>query len=221
MNLGKAAGAGVADHIHLHMVPRWNGDTNFMTVVGEIRVISEEPGQALARLKPYFSLALGALKPASDATNPYLSFTRGEWARLRADTPLTLTEADLVRLRGQDEQVSLSEVEHIYLPLSRLLNLYVEASQELYRATARFLGHGEARVPYLIGLAGSVAVGKSTTARVLQALLARWPGHPPVELVTTDGFLLPNACWKRVASCAARGSPKATTCAACCSSSPT
>jgi len=128
----------------------------------------------------------------SDATNPYLSFTREEWARLRADTPLTLTEDDLVRLRGQDEQVSLSEVEHIYLPLSRLLNFYVEASQELYRATARFLGHNEARVPYLIGLAGSVAVGKSTTARVLQALLARWPRHPRVELVTTDGFLLPN-----------------------------
>jgi type I pantothenate kinase len=132
------------------------------------------------------------LRPASNATNPYLSFTRGEWARLRADTPLTLTEDDLVRLRGQDEQVSLSEVEHIYLPLSRLLNFYVEASQELYRATTRFLGHGEARVPYLIGLAGSVAVGKSTTARVLQALLARWPRHPRVELVTTDGFLLPN-----------------------------
>jgi type I pantothenate kinase len=126
------------------------------------------------------------------APDPYLRFTREEWARLRADTPLTLTEGDLVRLRGQDEQVSLSEVEHIYLPLSRLLNLYVEASQELYRATARFLGHGEARVPYLIGLAGSVAVGKSTTARVLQALLARWPRHPRVELVTTDGFLLPN-----------------------------
>lgn len=129
---------------------------------------------------------------STNATDPYLGFTREEWARLRADTPLTLTEDDLVRLRGQDEQVSLSEVEHIYLPLSRLLSLYVEASQELYRATARFLGHGEARVPYLIGLAGSVAVGKSTTARVLQALLARWPRHPRVELVTTDGFLLPN-----------------------------
>jgi type I pantothenate kinase len=128
----------------------------------------------------------------ADPTNPYLTFTREEWARLRADTPLTLSEEDLVGLRGQDEQVSLTEVEHAYLPLSRLLNLYVEASQELYRATARFLGHGEARVPYIIGLAGSVAVGKSTTARVLQALLARWPRHPRVELVTTDGFLLPN-----------------------------
>jgi type I pantothenate kinase len=125
-------------------------------------------------------------------TDPYLSFTRAEWAALRADTPLTLTEDDLEHLRGPDEQVSLSEVEHIYLPVARLLNFYVEASQELYRATARFLGHGEARVPYLVGLAGSVAVGKSTTARVLQALLARFPRHPRVELVTTDGFLLPN-----------------------------
>lgn len=126
------------------------------------------------------------------APDPYLHFSRQEWSRLREDTPLTLTEEDLGHLRGLNERVSLREVEEVYLPLSRLLNLYVTASQELYRATARFLGHSTARVPYVIGIAGSVAVGKSTTARIVQALLARWPSHPSVDLVTTDGFLLPN-----------------------------
>jgi len=124
---------------------------------------------------------------------PYIAFTHEEWGTLRADTPLTLGEDDLRQLRGINENVSLAEVEVIYLPLSRLLNLYVEATQDLYRATATFLGNRAAKVPYVIGLAGSVAVGKSTTARILQALLARWPNHPKVELITTDGFLHPNA----------------------------
>src|SRR2546422_2854350 len=126
------------------------------------------------------------------APDPYLHFSRQEWSRLREDTPLTLTEEDLGELRGLNERVSLREVEEVYLPLSRLLDLYVTASQALYQATARFLGHSTARVPYVIGIAGSVAVGKSTTARIVQALLARWPAHPAVDLVTTDGFLLPN-----------------------------
>jgi type I pantothenate kinase len=126
------------------------------------------------------------------APDPYLHFSRQEWSRLREDTPLTLTEEDLGELRGLNERVSLREVEEVYLPLSRLLDLYVTASQALYQATARFLGHSTARVPYVIGIAGSVAVGKSTTARIIQALLARWPAHPAVDLVTTDGFLLPN-----------------------------
>jgi type I pantothenate kinase len=126
------------------------------------------------------------------AFSPYLSFTRHEWSELRANTPLTLSEEDLAQLRGLNEQVDLREVVDIYLPLSRLLNLYVAATQELYRATNTFLGHGAAKVPFIIGIAGSVAVGKSTTARILRALLAHWPNHPNVDLVTTDGFLYPN-----------------------------
>src|SRR5918999_4869344 len=123
---------------------------------------------------------------------PYITFSREEWAQRRADTPLTLSEADLMQLRGINERVSLDEVVEIYLPLSRLLNLYVAATQELYRATATFLGNHTPKVPYVIGMAGRVAVGKSTTARILQSLLARWPNHPRVDLVTTDGFLHPN-----------------------------
>lgn len=125
--------------------------------------------------------------------SPYLEFTAEQWGRLRAATPLSLDEHDLERLSGINVELSLDEVAEIYLPLSRLLNLYVGASQELYRASDTFLGQLPAKVPYVIGIAGSVAVGKSTTARVLQALLDRWPDHPKVDLITTDGFLHPNA----------------------------
>ncbi|WP_019120519.1 type I pantothenate kinase [Brevibacillus massiliensis] len=124
--------------------------------------------------------------------SPYISFSRKEWASLREVTPLSLSEADLVNLQGINERLSLEEVAEIYLPLSRLLNLYVAATQELFNATKTFLGNTTNKVPYIIGVAGSVAVGKSTTARILQALLARWPNHPKVDLVTTDGFLYPN-----------------------------
>jgi type I pantothenate kinase len=124
--------------------------------------------------------------------SPYVRFTREEWARLRAATPLTLTEADLEQLRGINERIALDEVADIYLALSRLLNLYVAASQNLHRVSDTFLGSPAAKVPYVIAVAGSVAVGKSTTARILQALLARWPDHPQVDLTTTDGFLFPN-----------------------------
>ena len=129
----------------------------------------------------------------SEDVSPYRDFTRSDWARLRADTPMTLNEAELDELRGLNDQVSMDEVAKIYLPLSRLLSLYVESAQDLFRDTQNFLGGNGAKVPYVIGMAGSVAVGKSTTARILRSLLARWPNHPKVDLLTTDGFLLPNA----------------------------
>ncbi len=125
--------------------------------------------------------------------SPYHRFTRGDWAALRADTPLTLTVDDLVRLQSMDDPISVEEVVAIYLPLSRLLALYVAATQGLFKATQRFLGAEDGKVPYIIGIAGSVAVGKSTAARVLTALMSRWPNTPKVQLVTTDGFLLPNS----------------------------
>ena len=124
---------------------------------------------------------------------PYVDFDRGSWARLRASTPLTLGEADLAELQGINERVPLAEVEEIYLPLSRLLNLHVAATQNLHRTTDTFLETPASRIPYVIGVAGSVAVGKSTFARILQALLRRWPVHPRVDLVATDGFLWPLA----------------------------
>lgn len=125
--------------------------------------------------------------------SPYVDFTRAEWSALRAATPLTLTQDDLETLRGRGEPVELPEVEEVYLPLSRLLNLRFAATRDLYAATETFLGRLPGRVPFVIGLAGSVAVGKSTISRILQALLMRWPDHPRVDLVTTDGFLFPNA----------------------------
>jgi type I pantothenate kinase len=122
----------------------------------------------------------------------YLVFDRSEWADLRAATPLTLRERDLDELRGINDRIDLDEVAAIYLPLTRLLNLYVAATQNLHKVSGAFLGTYSQKVPYVIGVAGSVAVGKSTFARILQALLARWPDHPQVDLVTTDGFLYPN-----------------------------
>ena len=127
-----------------------------------------------------------------DVNGRYLHFGRDEWAALRAATPLTLSEADLDELRGLNERLDLDEVSTIYLPLTRLLNLYVAATQNLHKASAAFLGTVAPKVPYVIGVAGSVAVGKSTSARLLQGLMARWPDHPKVDLITTDGFLYPN-----------------------------
>lgn len=134
----------------------------------------------------------GALRTFERFT-PYITFNRNDWGSLRSATPLPLTNEELQTLKGLNVEISLDEVEVIYLPLSRLLNLYVAATQNLYQATNLFLGNHTAKVPYIIGIAGSVAVGKSTTARLIRALLARWPNHPQVELITTDGFLYPNS----------------------------
>jgi type I pantothenate kinase len=133
----------------------------------------------------------------NDGVSPYRTFTRTEWAALRDDTPMTLRHEEVTRLRSMHDRLDMSEVEEIYLPLSRLLSMYVAATQRLFRAQQRFLGTEDTKMPYIIGIGGSVAVGKSTTARVLQALLARWPNVPKVDLVTTDGFLYPNAVLER------------------------
>jgi len=122
----------------------------------------------------------------------FKDFTRAEWAALRAATPLTLAPEDLGRIRGLNDRLSQDGVEQVYLPISRLLNLQVAAVRQLHRATDTFLGRPSAPRPFVIGIAGSVAAGKSTTARLLQELLSRWPDHPRVDLVTTDGFLYPN-----------------------------
>ena len=139
--------------------------------------------------------------------SPYLDFDRPAWAARREATPLTLTEADLSELRGLNERVSLADVEEIYLPVSRLLNLHVAATQTLHKATDTFLGSAPATTPYVIGVGGSVAVGKSTFARVLRALLARWPDHPRVDLVTTDGFLLANRVLEERGALGRKGFP--------------
>jgi type I pantothenate kinase len=146
---------------------------------------------------------------AEDGFSPYRTFKRDEWARLRADAPLTLTADEVLRLQSLNDPISLDEVVAIYLPLSRLLSLYVAATQGLFKATQRFLlAENDGKVPYIIGVAGSVAVGKSTTARVLKALLARWPNTPKVDLVTTDGFLLPNADLTRLGLMERKGFPE-------------
>ncbi len=149
---------------------------------------SRRARKSVAPAKPRVAKAASSL-PFS----PYRTFTRDEWARLRADTPMTLKPDDLEELSGVIEELSVEEVVEIYLPLSRLLNLYVAAGQKLHSVSSQFLGLKDVKVPFVIGVAGSVAVGKSTTARVLRALLARWPDHPRVDLLTTDGFLYSNA----------------------------
>jgi len=125
--------------------------------------------------------------------SPYRVFTEKEWARLRADTPMTLTAAEVAELQGLNDPMSMDQVEKIYLPLSRLLAYYAEATVSLHQATQTFLGLWDHKTPFIIGVAGSVSVGKSTTSRVLRALLGRWPASPKVDLITTDGFLYPNA----------------------------
>ncbi len=127
-------------------------------------------------------------------SSPYVELDRATWAMLASETESPLTSDEVVRLRGIGDQLDLAEIRDVYLPLSRLLSLRVRAATALHHVQQEFL-HGltPPRTPFVIGLAGSVAVGKSTAARVLQQMLARWPEHPNVALVTTDGFLYPNA----------------------------
>ncbi|WP_230531715.1 type I pantothenate kinase [Microvirga roseola] len=150
-----------------------------------------------------------AAPEADGSLSPYRVFQREEWAQLRADAPMTLTVDEVMQLQSLNDPISIDEVAAIYLPLSRLLSLYVAATQGLFKATQRFLlAENDTKVPYIIGVAGSVAVGKSTTARVLKALLARWPNTPKVDLVTTDGFLLPNAELTRLGLMERKGFPE-------------
>jgi type I pantothenate kinase len=143
-----------------------------------------------------------------DTLSPFRVFSRTEWAALRKDTPMTLTSQEVGRVRSVHDRLDIKEVEEIYLPLSRLLSMYVAATQRLFRAQQSFLSTEDVKMPYVIGVAGSVAVGKSTTARVLQALLARWPNVPKVDLVTTDGFLFPNAILEREGLMEKKGFPE-------------
>jgi type I pantothenate kinase len=145
---------------------------------------------------------------AQDNLSPYRTFSRAEWAALREDTPMTLTSEEVTRLRSLHDRLDLQEVEDIYLSLTRLLSMYVDATQQLFRAQERFLATSDVKMPFVIGVAGSVAVGKSTTARVLQALLARWPNVPKVDLVTTDGFLYPNSILAREGLMERKGFPE-------------
>src|SRR4030081_1787362 len=148
------------------------------------------------------------IRAADQQYNPYRIFSREQWARLRDDMPMTLEAGEIARLRSMHDRLDLKDVEEIYLPLSRLLSIYVDAMQRLCFAQRRFLGIRDRKVPYIIGVAGSVAVGKSTAARVLQALLARWSPRPKVDLVTTDGFLFPKAVLERQGLMQKKGFPE-------------
>jgi type I pantothenate kinase len=140
--------------------------------------------------------------------SPYRTFTRAEWAAKRDDTPMTLAASEVAALKSLHDRLDIREVEEIYLPVSRLLSLYVEATQELFVAQKKFLHSDEPKMPFIIGVGGSPAVGKSTTARVLQALLKRWPPKPKVDLVTTDGFLFPTAVLEREGLMQKKGFPE-------------
>ena len=142
-------------------------------------------------------------------SSPYVELDRAAWAALASSTAQPLSAEEIDRLRGLGDELDLDEVEQVYLPLSRLLSMYVESAGRLHRRQEEFLDRPyPPRTPFVIGLAGSVAVGKSTTARVLQQMLAHWPEHPSVALVTTDGFLLPNAELERRGLMTRKGFPE-------------
>lgn len=146
--------------------------------------------------------------PEIEAPSRYVSLDRAAWQRLSNTTPLPLTDKDVARLRGLGDPIDLAEVDAIYRPMSRLLNLYSTATERMHAATSTFLGENAAGTPYVIGVAGSVAVGKSTTARLLRELMARWPESPHVELITTDGFLFPNKELERRGLMGRKGFPE-------------
>lgn len=140
--------------------------------------------------------------------SPYRVFTERQWARLRADTPMTLSGHEVSQLQGLNAPMSIEQVETIYLPLSRLLAFYAEATVTIHQATQNFLQTSDGKTPFIIGVAGSVSVGKSTTSRVLRELLARWPASPKVDLITTDGFLYPNAILEAEGLMSKKGFPE-------------
>ena len=147
--------------------------------------------------------------PADDTVpSPYREIARSEWARLAADMDQPLTESEVVQLRGLGDRLDITEVREVYLPLSRLLSLYASATKNLGADTAAFLQEPDTTTPFVVGVAGSVAVGKSTIARLLRELMSRWPGTPRVELVTTDGFLFPNAELERRGLMERKGFPE-------------
>jgi type I pantothenate kinase len=148
------------------------------------------------------------LVPSLELPSPYLDFSRDEWAHLREEHPMSLTADEIARVRGLGDRIDVREVEQVYLPLSRLLTFYVRAVSALHEVTGAFLGENGVKMPFVIGVAGSVAVGKSTTARILQELLLRWPDTPRVSLVTTDGFLYPNAELERRGLLERKGFPE-------------
>src|ERR1700729_573182 len=172
------------------------------------RVWKKRRRASATSLRPRFKGSVMDIRAADQQYNPYRVFSRKQWAHLRDDTPMTLEPGEFDRLRSLHDRLDIKEVEDIYLPLSRLLSIYVDAAQRLYYAQRQFLAIRDRKMPYIIGIAGSVAGGKSTTARVLQALLARWSPRPTADLVTTDGFLHPNAVLERQGLMQKKGFPE-------------
>ena len=207
----------LADTLYHLLVMLEARDISLVDVLRELERRANGPGSRRGRARSKGMGAVADWWAAGRLFRP--TGLRAEWASLRADTPLTLTLDDLVRLKSSTIRSARRGDGEIYLPLSRLLALYVAATQGLFKATQRFLGAEDGKVPYIIGVAGSVAVGKSRR-RALRALLSRWPNTPKVELITTDGFLLPNKILETEKLMDKKGFPEATTTNRCCDFSP-